>query len=373
VSLHIANRRLLERMRDESIDADADFVVSPTSVEEAAEVLAVAAEAGAPVSFYGGGTHRRLGNPVAASVVITSRGMDRIVDYEPDDLTIVVEPGVTLTRLAEVLAGRRLTAVLPETEPDATVGGVVAGGRSGFRRLRYGPTRDRVLQVAVATGYGKVVTGGSPVVKASTGYGMPRLFTGSMGSLGMIGAVRLKLWAEPMESATVVVDDPEAARRSVYRPVAVLGSGGTWYVYLSGTREEVEAQAELLGGSRRDGLEWPVSPDGDIRLSFRVPARHTAEAVDRARNLDAFGWIAQYGVGVVEAGYGMVPVDGFTNARRWAESMGGALVIEAAPEAMRTELGAWGSPPASLRLQREVKQRFDPSGICNPGILPGGL
>jgi glycolate dehydrogenase FAD-binding subunit len=373
VSLEVANRRLLERLRDDSLEIDAEFVVAPTSIEEAAEVLAVAAEAGAPASFHGGGTHRRLGNPVDAAVVITSTSMDRVVAYEPDDLTVVVEPGVTLATLSEVLAERRLTAVLSETEPTATVGGVIATGRSGYRRLRYGPTRDRVLQVTVATGYGVVVTGGSPVVKASTGYGMPRLFTGSLGSLGMIGPVRLKLWAEPMASATVVVDDPEAARRAVYRPVAVLGFGGIWCVYLSGTTEEVDAQAAALGGTRRDGLEWPERPDGDLRLSFRVPARYTADAVDRARNLDEFGWVAQYGVGRVDAGYGRMPPDGFTVARSWAESVGGALVIEDAPDELRRELGAWGTPPHSLRLQREVKQRFDPAGVCNPGILPGDL
>lgn len=369
----MANRRLLERFRDESVDADAELVVSPPSIEDAAEVLAVAAESGVPVSFLGAGTHRQLGNPVDAAVLVTSRAMDRILDYEPDDLTIVVEPGVTLSRLADVLADRRLTAVLPEDQPDATVGGVIATGRSGYRRLRYGPTRDRVLQVTAATGYGEVVTGGSPVVKASTGYGLARLFTGSLGSLGMIGPVRLKLWAEPMASATVVVDDAEAARRLVYRPFAVLGFGGISCVHLGGTAEEVDAQVERLGGARRDGLEWPESPPEALRLSFRIPARHTAEAIDGARRLDASSWVAQYGVGLVDAGYGRLIPDGVTATRRWAESVGGSLVISSAPDATRSELGAWGQDPPSLGLQREVKGRFDPAGVCNPGILPGGL
>lgn len=373
MSLHVANRRLLERFRDESVDVDAELVISPPSIEDAAEALAVAADSGVPVSFLGGGTHRRLGNPVEAAVVMTSRAMNRILHYEPDDLTVVVEPGVTLARLAGELAERRLTAVLPEAQPDATVGGVVATGRSGYRRLRYGPTRDRVLQVTAATGYGEVITGGSPVVKASTGYGLPRLFTGSLGSLGMIGPIRLKLWAEPIANATVVVDDPEAARRLVYRPTAVLGFGGISCVYLSGTAEEVGAQAEHLGGTPRDGLEWPSAPEEEHRLSLRVPARRTTEAVHRAQNLDAFSWVAQHGVGFVEAGYGRLAPDGFSAVRRWAESVGGSLVIEAAPDATRVELGAWGKEPPSLGLQREVKRRFDPTGVCNPGILPGGL
>jgi len=95
--------------------------------------------------------------------------------------------------------------------------------------------------------------------------------------------------------------------------------------------------------------------------------------VARAENLGASSWIAQYGVGLVEAGYQGLSADGFTAARAWAESVGGSLVIEAGPADLRAELGTWGAAPDSVGLQREIKQRFDPAGICNPGILPGGV
>lgn len=370
-AIGVAIQRLFRRLGDDTVDIDAEFVVAPTTMEEAAQILGAAADAVMVATFYGGGTHSRLGNPVGADLVITTTGMTRILDYQPDDLTIRVEPGVTLAALETVLAERRLTAVLPETEPEATVGGVIATGRSGYRRLRYGPTRDRVLQVTAATGYGEVITGGSPVVKASTGYGMPRLFTGSLGSLGMVGPVLLKLWSTPMATATIVVEQAEAARLSAYRPLAVLGTGGIGLVYLGGTPEEVDAQAETIGGERRDGLEWPGPHQETIRLSFRVPARHIEEAVARARNLDASIWIAQYGVGVVDAGYQAISPDGFGAARTWAESVGGALVIEAAPDDIGFD--PWGTAPASAGLQLELKRRFDPAGVCNPGILPGGI
>jgi len=372
-ALRVATKQLFERLQDPSVDVDADYVVAPTSIEEAAAILSAAGEAAIPVSFYGGGTHRQLGNPVAADLVITTTALNRVVDYQPDDLTIRVESGVTLSELDAVLAERNLTAILPETEPDATVGGVVATGRSAYQRLRYGPTRDRVLQVTVATGYGKVITGGSPVVKASTGYGIQRLYTGSLGSLGLIGSVLLKLWSQPMAGATVTVDDAEVAKRMVYRPLASLGTSGVGRVFLGGAPEEVDAQSETLGGSHRDGLHWPEPHDGAVRLSFRVPARYVDDAVLRAQDLDASSWIAEYGVGLVGAGYQGISADGFAVGRAWAESVGGALVVEAAPDELRTELDAWGSPSQSVDLQRQVKARFDPAGICNPGILPGGV
>ena len=372
-ALRVATKQLFERLQDPSVDVDADYVVAPTSIEEAAAILSAAGESAIPVSFYGGGTHRQLGNPVAADLVITTTALNRVVDYQPDDLTIRVESGVTLSELDAVLAERNLTAILPETEPDATVGGVVATGRSAYQRLRYGPTRDRVLQVTVATGYGKVITGGSPVVKASTGYGIQRLYTGSLGSLGLIGSVLLKLWSQPMAGATVTVDDAEVARRMVYRPLASLGTSGVGRVFLGGAPEEVDAQSETLGGSHRDGLHWPEPHDGAVRLSFRVPARYVDDAVLRAQDLDASSWIAEYGVGLVGAGYQGISADGFAVGRAWAESVGGALVVEAAPDELRTELDAWGSPSQSVDLQHQVKARFDPAGICNPGILPGGV
>ena len=371
-TLRAATRKLFERLHDPSVDLDAEFVVAPTSMGEAAEVLTVAAGADIPVSFHGGGTHGRIGNPVSADLVITTSAMNRILDYEPDDLTVRVEPGVTLAQLESTLSDRNLTAVLPESSPESTVGGVISSARSGYRRLRYGPTRDRVLQLTAATGYGKVITGGSPVVKASTGYGMPRLYTGSLGSLGLIGPVLLKLWAHPMAAATVTVDDPEEARMSLYRPLAALGTRDSGEVYLGGIPEEVDAQAETLGGDRRNGLVWPPV-GGSHRISFRVPVRSVGDALAHTRDLGADDWVAQHGVGVVEAGLGRIDPVQFTAARAWAESIGGTLVVEEAPDDLRAEVGAWGSPPESVALQREIKQRFDPAGICNPGILPGGL
>ena len=119
------------------------------------------------------------------------------------------------------LEQRGQTAVLPEDVPGATVGGVVACGLSGWRRLRYGPTRDRVLETVSVTGDGRVIRGGARLVKNSTGYDLPRLLTGSFGSLGLIVQVCLKLWPEPEEHVTVTIDDPERAA-AAYRPLAVI-------------------------------------------------------------------------------------------------------------------------------------------------------
>lgn len=373
MTIRAATKRLFEKMNDEAADVKADFVVAPRSLEEARQVMVAAVDAGLTVGFRGGGTHQGIGNPVAPDLVVTTGGLDRIVDWQPEDMTVVVEPGLEVARLAATLAERNQTAVLLELPGAATVGGVVAAGLSGFRRLRYGPTRDRVLEIHLVTGYGEIVRSGSSVVKSSTGYDLPRLATGSLGSLGLIGRIRLKLWTEPLHAATVSVDDVERARAAVFRPLAALESNGTGAIYLAGTADEVEAQAGAIGGSVEPGLRWPDPIDAPVRFSVRVPPRDVPEAVERVTATDGARYVAWFGVGEVSVGIDSLDTSRLGELRAFAESRQGSLVLLEAPDPLYAELGAWGAPPGSVDLQRRVKAAFDPSKVCNPGILPGGV
>ena len=369
-SLRAATLQLFDRLKDDSADVDAEYVVAPSSIHEAAAILAAAAEAGMPTAFRGGGTHQGYGTPLPADLVLTTSRLSTIIDWQPDDLTVVVQAGVPIDVLEAEIATRRQTAVFPETTSRSTVGGSVAIGLSGYRRLRFGPTRDRVLQVRMATGYGKVITGGSPVVKSSTGYGLPRLVTGSLGSLGMIGEVTLKLWSEPMAVATVEVGDAAAALRDLYRPLAVLETSEGSLVYLGGPESQITAESERFGSALRRGLAWPEPISEPIQLELRVPAAQLASAVEWMPRLGAIRWIAQHGVGIVSGGFDDFDAEGFTGARSWAESVGGALVVTAGP---RESFDPWGSPPSSIEIQRRIKDAFDPAGVCNPSILAGHL
>ena len=348
---------------------DGALLLAPATIAAAAEVLDAASEQRIPVGFRGGGTHLGLGHPVEPHVVLSSRRMDRLVAWHPEDLVAVVEAGMRVADLEAMLAGRGQSAILPETPGEATVGGVVAAGVSGWRRLRYGPTRDRVLEVVLATGDGRVVRAGGRVVKNVTGYDLPRLATGSLGALGMIGSVALKLWPIGAVAATITVADAVGAHLTAFRPLAVIGSDDGDRVYLAGTAEEVAAQAAELGGSVADGLHWPEPLRTTWQVAIRVPPRLIMDAVSRV----PAGWRyrAAHGVGEVIAGGEQAEIPELEEGRRWAESVGGAVVRTAAPAGAGFD--PWGTPPPSLGLQRRVKEAFDPLGICNPGILPGGL
>ena len=351
---------------------DVDRSVAPHSIEEAAEIMRGATDHKQRVLIWGGGTHQGHGYTVDADIVLSTHRLGRVIDWVPDDLTVVAEAGVKVADLEALLAEKGQTAVLPETPGNATVGGTIASGVSGWRRLRYGPTRDRVLETVLATGDGRVVRAGGRLVKNVTGYDLPRLAAGSYGSLGVIAQVCLKLWPRGTRFAGVPVGDAGEARRVAFRPLAIIETDTGVMAYFAGTREEIDAQATALGGGAVDDPRWPRSLDSPWRITLRVPAGLVSDAVARVRRVAGTRFRAAHGVGEVVVGFAALPDAWIDSTRAWAEENGGALVITSRP-VNGAGPDPWGTPPASLSLQRKVKAAFDPLGISNPGRLPGGL
>jgi len=338
---------------------------TPYTVEEAGRIMQVASASRLPVVYWGGGTHQGFGSP-RPPVLVVSTSRFQSMDWRPDDLTVTVESGVRVSDLEERLAEGGQTAVLTEQPDNATVGGAIAAGISGYRRLRYGPTRDRVLGVTLVTGDGRIVHGGGTVVKNVSGYDLSRLTVGSFGRMGFIAEVSLKLWPLPQATATVFGVRPEDAV-SIYRPMAVLEADGEGSVVLGGHPKMVEAQIEELGGEVVQEEVWPKPLRSAIRCVIRVPARFTRQAVDRVP--EGWSYRAAFGVGEVRIGSDEPGTHALTTVRTWAESVGGRLVVEHAPDDLAFD--PWGTPPATSALQRRLIAGFDPAGISNAGRLPG--
>ena len=370
-SLRSALQRRLADFLCEPIEAAPTeaVIVAPSTLDEAAEVLRVASDHSLPVLVWGGGTHQGLGGRVDPAIVLSTARLDTIVDWQPEDLTVVVEAGVRVADLEERLAEGGQTAVLPEVPGEGTVGGTVAAGVSGFRRLRYGPTRDRMLEVELVTGDGRVVRGGGRVVKNVTGYDLPRLAAGSYGSLGVIGRMCLKLWPLPAMTATVTLPEPRPDYG--YRPLAVIEERDQVRVFLAGTPAEVEARAAELGGRPQQGLQWPDRPDGPVQLSLRVAPGMLQQALEQIPA--SWSYQASPGVGEIRIGTGNFEPDLLGTLRGWAENHRGVLVLIEAPAAVYEAFDSWGTPPEGIELQRRVVARFDPERVVNPGRLPGGL
>ncbi len=342
--------------------------VAPATVEELAGLLRQASVDGTPIQVIGGGTRLGYGNPDLPGLVIRMSDLSGIEVWDPDDLTVTVGAGTQIEELESALAERSQTAVLSEVPGESTVGGTIAAGISSLRRGRLLGTRERMLEVTLVTGDGRVIRGGGRVVKNVTGYDLPRLVVGAFGSLGVIVSVCLKLWPVPSASASVTLDDPERAGL-VSRPLATLSDDGVTRVYLWGTRQEVEASGKRLGGEVEPGLHWPADPTGRYRWSLRVPPASTTPALAR---LPA-GWrhLAVFGAGDVRLGSD--DADGAIDLRRWAESLGGHLVVVDRPMEEAPRIDPWGTPPPGLDIQRRLISQFDPARILNRGRLPGGI
>ena len=339
-------------------------LLHPGSAEGVAAALAEATGRKRSVLIWGGGTHQGMGNRVEPDVVIFTDRLNRLIYWEPDDLTVVVEAGAKIDDLELELATRGQTAGLLENAGAGSVGGLLATGVSGYRRARYGPTRDRVLEVTIVTGDGRIVRGGGRVVKNVTGYDLPRLVVGSFGSMGMIVSCCLKLWPAPRAVATVTIglDQPV----DTHRPLAVLEDGTRKMVYLGGTEAEVRDQIARLGGESTDELVWPSLPETAWAFSLRVTPRRAAGIV--AKLPAGVDYIHQVGIG--EVAIASSTLDGIAELRSLAETDGGALVVTRAADSI---FDPWGSPPSTSDLQRQLIAAFDPARVINPGRLPGRI
>ena len=304
------------------------------------------------IAPVGARTQWEVGGPPPAGATEV-RAPAGIVEWEPADMTVTVAAGTPFGELDATLATHGQEVALDPRSRDATIGGILACGLSGLRRLRYGPVRDHVLEVHFVTGDGQVVKGGGPTVKNVTGYDLPRLLVGSLGTLGVLQQVTLRCRPRPRVARWFAVDDGSA----LYRPSARLWSGGREAVLVEGAPSDIDKLA-------LDPLdEPPALPNGPHRGRISVEPARVAE-VGRALNGDV-RWCAELGVGTVHIAAD--DAGGLAIARTIARSHSGWMLREAggAPDD-----DGYGVSLPNRAVMRRIKDAFDPDGRLNPGRLP---
>jgi glycolate oxidase FAD binding subunit len=368
--------------------------LQPGDAPALARALAALAACGLAALVRGGGTHRELGNPPRrADVVLSTRRLAGLLDFDPGEGVCLVAAGTPLASLrAEVNAGGW---ELPLDPPGrgSTVGGALAAAAIGPRALGFGLPRDLVLGLDVLLADGSPTRCGGRVVKNVTGYDLAKLYTGSLGALGVIAAVWLRLRPRP-ERVLVLEATPRAAvdalglglaaaRLPSARAVAVApGASDTarLVIELAGDEPVVERDRAKLAAEAGAG-DVPVEALDRVRrvqaegvgvggLHFRVSLRPSQAAGVAARLGSAGASLLFYpGLGLAWASFpcGADAAAAFDAVAAAASEAGGWWVLERAPLAARAGRDAFGDAPRVKALTRALKARFDPDGVLNPG------
>ncbi len=257
-----------------------EAVARPQDHKETAALLRLCARERVPVTVRGGGTGLAAGSvPAAGGIVLSTELMNRVLDPDPDNLTITVQAGLPLRRLYEAVQEMSLYFPPHPGDEGATVGGVVATNAGGARAVKYGTVRRFVLGIQVVLASGEVLELGGKYIKSSTGYHLADLLIGSEGTLGVITAITLALLPRVGSVQTLLApfETVEAAIGAVPRILAT----GT----LPCAVEFVEHSVILLS-ERLLNKSWPTHR-GSASLMLILDGRDEQDTLSQAEAVGA--------------------------------------------------------------------------------------
>ncbi len=398
-------------------------IVLPASVGEIQDILHYASEKGLSVMPAGAGTKLGIGNLASPTdIVLATTQLNKVVEYEPADLTVTIEAGMKLADLQKELAQhRQFLPLIPPYSDKCTIGGIVATNASGPLRLRYGTARNLVLGMQVVHASGTVVKSGGKVVKNVAGYDINKLYIGSSGTLGIITEVTLKLAPLPVKETIIAaqflnIHDAVQAGLEVVRsqslpsysnllvgnpiepfkdnkPIVIIGFAGdpetiSWQ--LKTTRSLLEQNNtigvhiidEEMNQSIKNAIwEFPAveKKSKDILVKVNLKRTDLANFVEQIQ-IDICEIMALIGNGVL---YLKIHTDADTDyqklantlsqLRQHAEVTNGNLIIENAPPDLKRQIDVWGSIGSTLKLMKQVKVKFDKTCLLNPGRFVSGI
>ena len=406
--------------------------VRPVDADGVAAVMAWAQRGGLGVYPVGGQTLTQLGNvPTRSGIALDLTGLNRLIDFQPADLTVQVEAGMTIAQLDAELAqdGKHVPLGAPLAQR-ATVGGTLATGVSGPLRATYGLPRDWLIGVSVVGADGTASKAGGQVVKNVTGYDLNRLYTGSLGTLAVITEATFKLAPAPTEWAAIAAAfsdsdaaiaacrdlqsqpyapqalhllNPSAARR-MGNPDLPAGYGPVAIAIIAGRPSSVRRRvtdtallwleaASTLHVSGAEAVEltetladFPFNPDNPPSVCVRVntPPDALAQllAMENGELAGATPGIAAdvgFGGGRLlwwEDFSGADPVhiaERLREIQAAAAQMGGDAIVETCPPSVKEHIDVWGPEPSGMAIMRRIKGQFDPGSILNPGRFIGRL
>jgi glycolate oxidase FAD binding subunit len=338
--------------------------------------------------------------PERGGIVLNLSGVVGVVEYEPADLTVTVEAGITLEKLQTVLGQHGQWLPLdPPCAPEATIGGLLATNASGPVRHSKGTARDLVIGMQFVTSEGDLVKSGGRVVKNVAGYDLAKLQIGALGTLGVITQVTFKLSPLPAATLNVFISNADVTKlESLTKTLAasqlpvqglalVFRDGAGWSLnarFAGGLAAVDRARFEVTQLCATSELMLTEATDdawaGSLKqLQTGTVLRANVSQTRLYALLAAYADVASCLVAYPSAGAAHVVLkDGATasdvaSLRKRCVDAGGALVIERGPLDLRRSAGAWGEPRGDFALMKRLKAEFDPKRVLNPGRFVGGI
>lgn len=398
-----------EAEAEDAVDGvEPSYVVEPGSVEEMSDLMKLAREEGLAVAPRGSGTKIHQGNPPKGlDLIVSTKRMNEVIEHVPGDQIVRTQAGVKLADLQEQLAAENQMISIDPPEEEATIGGVVAANSSGPRRYSYGTIRDLIIGIQVVLADGTVAKAGGKVVKNVAGYDLSKLFTGSMGTLGLIAQANFRLHPIRDVSRTVVAEisgGPQEiyeATRSVARtqvePTSIelrhTEDETLLAVFVESIEGGMQAKVDTVShvlkghGEVRDALEGSqlgeTMPEGEAVIKVSAPPAELAGVLESVlgaaerRGLDRPKVTGHAGTGVTFAGLSGGDVEAqaevIEELREIWTRRGGAVALLDASKELKERVGVWGPPRDDMGLMKRVKDKFDGHGNLNPGRFVGGI
>jgi len=351
----------------------------PTTIEELAKIIADAAASRSKLELRGSGSKAGIGAPRQADIVEMT-GFTGILDYDPAELVLTVGAGTPLTEIESAIAKQGQMLAFEPSGEGATIGGIVAAGVSGSRRLSRGPVRDHLLGFKAVSGRGEAFTGGAKVFKNVTGYDLPKVMVGSWGRLAAMTEVTVKVLPRPPEALTLAAEglptsDAVAlmckAMGSQADVAAAAHTKDVTAIRLEGFGPSIEARRKLLEGFARmrpmtaDEAEtfWATLrdplPDEPVLWRVNLAPSRAAEFVAGQKG----PWRMDWGGSLIWVGS-----DDAAGLRQAAQPLGGHAFLARAPEAFRQAVPTL-HPQADgvAALEQRVRAAFDPMGVFDTG------
>jgi glycolate oxidase FAD binding subunit len=386
---------------------DPDFVVEPGSVQEISDVMKLAASEDLAVAPRGSGTKTHIGDPPRRlDLIVSTARMNEVLEHTPGDQIVRLECGVKLEDLQEHVSGSDQMLAIDPPESGATIGGIVAANSSGPRRYRYGTIRDLIIGITVVLHDGTVAKAGGKVVKNVAGYDLSKLFTGSLGTLGIIATANFRLHPRPEAARTVAVEvaGPQQAQAAAQAIVHSQIEATAVELHYEADEKRLKVLLESIPGgidAKTETAFFLLKQFGEVRTLSDEEADHpghltTAEVVlkigappvDLAAVLESVLGAAERkglahpritghaGTGVSLVGFSgenEAGAAGFVEEMReiWVRR-GGSVTLQRAPLTLKQRVSTWDNGGDYLGLIRRVKEKFDPRGGMNPGRFLGG-